>query len=48
MYQKSSSSRKSRSLEKDIKKLKRKKKITEEKSLKLKTLHNIHVKLCHI
>ena len=45
---KSSSCRSSRSLEKDIKGLKRKKRIKEEKLLKLKTLLNIHVKLCNI
>ena len=48
MYQKSSSPRGPISLEKDIKGLKRKKRIKEEKSLKLKTLRNIHVKLCNI
>ena len=47
-YQKSYSSRSSRSLEKDIKGLKSKKGIKEEKGLKLKTLRNINVKLCNI
>ena len=47
-YQKSYSSRSSRSLEKDIKGLKSKKGIKEEKGLKLKTLRNINVKFCNI
>ena len=34
--------------QKDIKGLKRGERIKEEKSLKLKTLCNIHVKLCNI
>ena len=34
--------------EKDIKGLKRKERIKEEKSLKLKTLRSIRVKLCNI
>ena len=48
VYQKSSSPRDPISLEKDIKGLKRKKRIKEEKSLKLKTLCNVHAKLCNI
>ena len=48
VYQKSSSSGSSKSSEEDIKELKRKKRYKEEKSLKLKTLLNIHVKLCNI
>ena len=35
-------------LEKDIKGLQRSEKIKEENSLKLKTLRNIHIKLCII
>ena len=35
-------------LGKDIKGLKKRERIKEEKSLKLKTLHNIHIKFCHI
>ena len=35
-------------LEKDIKGLKRSEKIKEENSLKMKTLLNIHIKLCII
>ena len=43
LYQKSSSSRSSRGLDTYIKGLKRKKRIKGEKSLKLKTLHNIYI-----
>ena len=35
-------------LEKDIKGLNRRERIKEEKSLKLKTLRNIYIKLCSI
>ena len=34
-------------LEKDIKGLKRRERSKEEKSLKLKSMRNIHVKLCN-
>ena len=35
-------------LEKGIKGLKRKERIKEQQSLKLKIFHNIHLKLCNI
>ena len=48
MYQKCSNSKSSRNSGKDIKGLKRRERIKEEKGMKLKTLRNIYVKRCNI